>query len=162
MHRSLISPRLGSRRIAQDQDRIAFKGPIPMARLLLRVNGMSAETEVLAVSAAWDAALVRNDAEAVAAFMADEWVYVGPTGPTGKAAIVGWIAGGQLAHHTMEIVGEPRVAGHGDSAVVTARKRSTGAWEGVAYAADEWISEVFVRTDGGWSCVLSHKCPVAA
>lgn len=133
-----------------------------MARMLPRVEGMSVESEVLAVSAAWDAALVHNDAEAVAAFMADEWVYVGPTGPTGKADIVGWIAGGQLAHHTMETVGEARVAGHGESVVVTARKRSTGAWDGVAYAADEWISEVFVRSDGRWTCVLSHKCPAAA
>ncbi|TDW21399.1 nuclear transport factor 2 family protein [Kribbella kalugense] len=120
---------------------------------------MTTESEVLAVSAAWDAALVRNDAEAVAAVMADGWVYVGPTGPTPKADIVGWIASGQLAHHTMEIVGDARVVAYGDSAIVTARKQSTGAWNGVDYTADEWISEVFVRNADGWLCVLSHKCP---
>lgn len=121
---------------------------------------MSIEDEVRAVSAAFDAALVTNDAAAVAAFMADEWVYVGPDGATPKADIIGWIASGRLAHHSMRAIGEERVRVYGDTAVVTARKASTGAWEGNAYAADEWISEVYVRRGGTWVCVLSHKCAV--
>ncbi|MFC5265113.1 nuclear transport factor 2 family protein [Kribbella qitaiheensis] len=121
---------------------------------------MSIESEVLAVSAAWDAALVRNGAQAVAAFMADGWAYVGPTGATPKDDIVGWIASGQLAHHTMEIVGDARVAAYGESVIVTARKQSSGSWNGVSFTADEWISEMYVRSDGRWLCVLSHKCPV--
>ena len=120
---------------------------------------MTVEDEILAVSAAWDDALVANDDAAVARFMADEWVYVGPNGATPKADIVGWIAAGRLAHHTMRLVGAPRVGVYGETAVVTARKASTGAWEGAAYAADEWISEVYVRKDGRWRCVLSQKCP---
>jgi ketosteroid isomerase-like protein len=59
----------------------------------------------------------------------------------------------------MEIVGDARVVAYGDSAIVTARKQSTGAWNGVQYTADEWITEVFVRTDNRWLCALSHKCP---
>jgi uncharacterized protein (TIGR02246 family) len=117
------------------------------------------ESEILAVSAAWDAALVANDADAVASFMADDWVYVDARGATPKAAVVGRIATGQLAHHTMRTIGQPRVAVHGDTVVVTARKASTGASAGVAYAADEWISEVFVRESGRWRCILSQKCP---
>jgi ketosteroid isomerase-like protein len=118
------------------------------------------DSAVLVVSAAWDAALVSNDAEAVAAFMADDWAYVGPTGAVPKADVVGWIASGQLAHHTMETIGDAHVAVYGDSAIVTARKQSSGAGNGVSYTADEWISEVFVRNDGRWLCVLSHECPV--
>ena len=120
---------------------------------------MTVESEVLAISAAWDAALVRNDAEAVAAYMIDDWAYIGPAGATPKADIIGWIASGQLAHHTMETIGAARVAAHGDSVIVTARKQSSGSWAGASYTADEWISEVFVRTDSGWLCILSHKCP---
>ena len=73
---------------------------------------MSTETELLAVSAAWDAALVDNDAGAVASFMADEWVFVSPSGITPKAELIEWIAMGRLAHHAMEPVGPPRVAIH--------------------------------------------------
>jgi ketosteroid isomerase-like protein len=120
---------------------------------------MRAKTEILAVSAAWDAALVANDAGAVASFMADEWVFVSPSGITPKAELIEWIAIGRLAHHAMEPVGPPRIAIHGDVAILTARKASSGAWDGVSYTADEWVSEVFIRRDERWICVLSHKAP---
>ncbi|TDU83109.1 uncharacterized protein DUF4440 [Kribbella voronezhensis] len=120
---------------------------------------MTVDSEALAVSAAWDAALVRTDAEAIAGFMADDWAYIGSTGATPKADIIAWIASGKLAHHTMETIGAARVNVHGETAVITARKQSTGSWDGVSYAADEWISEVFVVQAGRWRCILSHKCP---
>jgi ketosteroid isomerase-like protein len=119
---------------------------------------MSIEADVLALSDARDQALVANDADAVAGYFADDWVYVVPTGPVPKADIIGWIGTGRLAHYTMDTVGEPRVVVYGDTVIVTARQASSGAWEGVAYTADEWITDVFVRRDGQWTCVLSQKC----
>lgn len=91
--------------------------------------------EVLAVSAAWDAALIADDPAAFAGFVVDDWVYIGPTGVDTRAEIIGWIASGTLSHHTMRTIGRPRVAVHRDTAV-------------------------FVRQSGRWRCVLSHKCPV--
>jgi ketosteroid isomerase-like protein len=120
---------------------------------------VNVEAEILALAAARDAALVTNDASAIAAFMSDDWVYVGPTGATPKAEIIGSIASGRLAHHTMRTAGSWRIAVHGDTVIVTARKTSSGEWDGVAYTADEWISEVYVRDGRGWLCVLSQKCP---
>ena len=32
-----------------------------------------------------------------------------------------------------------------------------GVW--IAYAADEWMTEVYVRRDGAWQCVITQKCP---
>ena len=119
---------------------------------------MSIEVDILAISAAWDAALVANDADQVASFMADDWVFVGPNGVTRKDDLIDWISTRRLVHHTMEVVGSPRVARYGDAIVVTARKASTGRWDAVPYGADEWISEVFVLQDR-WRCVLSHKAP---
>lgn len=122
---------------------------------------MTAVDEVRAVSAAWDQALTNNDATLVASFMTDDWVYVGPNGPTPKADIVGWIASGHLAHFTMRQVGPDRAVEVGEVVIVTARKVSTGSWGGAEYAADEWISEVFVpQGDGRWLCALSHKASV--
>ena len=57
--------------------------------------------------------------------------------------------------------GEDRVARAADTVLVTARKTSSGRWDGVPYTADEWISEVYVRVDDSWRCALSHKTPVA-
>src|SRR4051812_25057616 len=76
------------------------------------------------LSAAWDAALIANDAPAVAAFMAEDWVYVTETGPVPKADIIGWIAAGRLQHFSSETVGPDRIVIHGDTAVMTSRKRS--------------------------------------
>jgi uncharacterized protein (TIGR02246 family) len=123
---------------------------------------MTVENDVRAVSAAWDQALVRNDAPLVATFMTDDWVYVGPTGATPKADVVGWIASGRLAHHTMTVIGRDRVVAAGDTVVLTARKASSGTWDGTSYEADEWITEVYVRTDGAWRCAISQKTPVSA
>jgi len=118
---------------------------------------MSVEAEVRAVSAAWDEALIKNDATLIASFMTDDWVYVGPTGPTPKGDIIGWIASGRLAHHRMAVVGADRVTHAGDVVLRTARKASSGVWDGMPYTADEWITEVYVRTNGSWRCVFSQK-----
>ncbi len=120
---------------------------------------MKVEDQIREASAAWDAALIRNDAPLVASFMSDDWVYVGPTGATPKADIVGWIAAGRLAHHTMTVVGRERVVLVANTALLTARKASSGTWDGVPYTADEWISEVYVQTGGAWRCALSQKTP---
>ena len=122
---------------------------------------MTIEAEVRAVSAARDRTLVGNDASVVASFMTDDWVYIGPDGPTPKAELIGWIASGRLAHHSMTAVGEARVVRAGDTVLVTARKASSGRWSGEPYTADEWITEVYVQVDGSWRCALSHKSPAA-
>jgi len=118
---------------------------------------MTVEDDVRVVSADRDAALIRNDAPVVASFMTDDWVYIGPTGATPKADIIGWIGSGRLAHHTMTVVGGERVVRAADAVLTTARKVSSGIWDGAPYTADEWISEVYVQKDGVWRCALSQK-----
>jgi ketosteroid isomerase-like protein len=123
---------------------------------------MTVEDDVRAVSAAMDEALITNDADLVASFMTDDWVYIGPTGATPKADIIGWIASGRLAHHSMAPVGGERVVRVGDVVLVTARKASSGTWDGVPYTADEWISDVYVQADGRWRCAFSQKTEAVA
>ena len=120
---------------------------------------MSVEDEVLAVSTAWDLALIGNDADDVASFMADDWVYVDPHGTTSKADVIGWIRSGRLRHDVMQPTGDVRIAVHGSTAVLTARKRSAGAWDGQTYAVVEWITEVYAQENGKWTCILSQKTP---
>ena len=120
---------------------------------------MRVEDQIRAISDEWDAALIANDAGAVAGFMSDDWVFVGPTGVTPKREIIDWIESGRLAHHSMQVTGKVRIVVNGEVAVLTARKASTGTWEGTPYAADEWLSEVYVKQGRRWACILSHKCP---
>lgn len=121
---------------------------------------MTAEDEVRAFSAVRDEALTGNDAALIASQMTDDWVYIGPDGITPKSDIIGWIASGRLAHHSMTTVGAERVVRAGDTVLVSARRASSGTWDGVPYTADEWISDVYVRSGGGWLCAFSQKSPV--
>lgn len=118
---------------------------------------MTIEEEVRAFAAVRDAALISNDAPLIASYMTDDWVYVGPDGPTPKADIIGWIASGRLAHHSMKVVDGERIVRIGNTVVVTARVASSGTWEGVPYTTVEWISEVYVRVDGDWRVAFSQK-----
>lgn len=118
---------------------------------------MTVEDEVRAVSAAWDAALISNDAPLVASFMTDDWAYVGPDGTTPKADLIVWIASGRLAHHTMATVAKDRVARAGDTVLVTARKMTSGRWDDVEHTADGWISDIYVHAHGRWLCALSQE-----
>jgi len=107
------------------------------------------------VSAEWEEAMIANDAEAIGGFMADEWVIVGDTGTTTKEQFLSVVASGDLTHEAFE--GEiVSVKQYGDTAVVTGRVRNNGNWRGDAFSADEWTTDVFVKTDGRWLCVHSQ------
>jgi ketosteroid isomerase-like protein len=111
--------------------------------------------ELAAVSAAWERAFVANDAEAIGEFMAPDWVIVSDTGMATRDDFLALVASGDLTHDTFE--GEVlSVRRYGDTAIVTGRLRNNGAYQGRAFSADEWTTDVFVPTGGVWRCVHSH------
>ena len=119
---------------------------------------MTVEDDVRATSAAMVEALISNDAPLVASFMTDDWVHVAATGVTPKADIIGWIASGRLAHPSMTVArGERVVRGLATPFSSPHARRARAPWDGVPYTADEWVSDIYVHTDGRWRCALSHK-----
>ena len=62
-----------------------------------------------------------------------------------------------MLDHTMRVIGGERIARVGDAVVLTARKASTGTWNGEPYTADEWISQLYIQTPNGWRCTFSQK-----
>jgi len=52
-----------------------------------------------------------------------------------------------------------RAKRYGDIAVVTGRNQNTGTYQGEAMAADEWVTDVFVRSGDSWRCALTHLTP---
>ncbi|WP_395450774.1 nuclear transport factor 2 family protein [Aminobacter sp. UC22_36] len=122
---------------------------------------MDDKSEIVELALAWAAAIVANDAAAIGAFMTDDWVIVGPDGATSKADFLGLIASGDLTHDMMRTVGDIRVAFYGATAVYTARVINSGHFRGQRFTADEWTSDVFVRSGIQWKCVLSHVTPAS-
>ncbi|MEU1253574.1 nuclear transport factor 2 family protein [Streptomyces chartreusis] len=104
----------------------------------------------------WAAAMVSNDPARIADFMDDDWVIVSESGISTRAQFLSYVESGDLTHSAFRIVGEPRVRVHGESAVVTARVTNTAHYKGERFDADEWTTDVFVRRDDRWLCVLSH------
>ena len=104
----------------------------------------------------WAAAIVSNDAERIGRFMSEDWVIVSESGVTSRATFLALVASGALTHSAMRRDGEARVATYGDAAVVTARVTNTAHYQGTTVEADEWTTDVLVRRDGRWECVLSQ------
>jgi uncharacterized protein (TIGR02246 family) len=107
----------------------------------------------------WEKAIVANDADAIAQYMADDWVLVTPeAGVIERGRFLDAIATGQLTHAAMQS-DAVRVKTYDDVAVVTVRGSNSGAYLGEPFSADEWITDVMRNQDGRWRCVLTHLTP---
>lgn len=107
----------------------------------------------------WAAAIVANDPERIARFAEPDWVIVGPEGgPCGLDRFLAVVASGELTHSEMsfEVL---EVRQFGDVAVVLAHGTNRGAFRDEPFAADEWVTEVFVRREGNWRCSMTALTP---
>lgn len=110
--------------------------------------------------AEWNAAIVTNDADAIGAFAAPDWVFVGENGVFTGAQFLESVAAGRVSHDSMTSeVHDVRL--HGDVAVVIARVRNSGAFLDEPFTLDEWSTDVFVRDGDRWLCTLTHLTSVA-
>ena len=117
---------------------------------------MTDEQQILEMSAQWAAAMVANDADAIGAFMADEWTMVSERGISTKEHFLSFVRSGALTHSSFDLVGEPRISIYGDVAIVACRATNTAHFGGQQFDADEWATDVFVKSDGRWLGVHSH------
>ncbi|GGV57180.1 nuclear transport factor 2 family protein [Streptomyces massasporeus] len=109
----------------------------------------------------WAEAIVSDAPARIAEFMADEWVIVSASGIDSREKFLSLVASGALTHSAMDLRTDPRVRIHGDTALVTCRVTNTAHYRGERHDADEWTTDVFVRRQGRWLCVLSHITPAA-
>lgn len=120
----------------------------------------SVKQEILNLAEQWARALISNDAQKIGDFMSDDWVIVGQNGITRKQDFLPSVESGDLTHETMELVGAARVQIYGDTAVLSGRVTNNGHYKGAPFSADEWTTDVFLRREGRWLCVISHITPV--
>lgn len=109
----------------------------------------------------WSEAICTNDVAEMARFTTADWILVGAQGSMTRQQFHDVVAGGHLQHHTMshDII-EIRMLTP-DSAFLRTRGRNTGTYQGAPLEADEWTTDVVVRTSDGWRCVLTHLTAVA-
>jgi ketosteroid isomerase-like protein len=114
------------------------------------------DEELLKLEQQFAAAIVKNDPEAIGRFVADDWIIINADGGIiDKARFLEVIKSGALTHEMMES-DDIRVRIYAESAVVTGLVRTKGKFMGRDFSTQERATDVFVRHDGRWRCVLSQ------
>ena len=114
------------------------------------------EEELLKLEKEFAQAIVKNDAEAIGQFLADDWVIIDADGGIiNKARFLGVVESGALTHEMMES-DDVEVRIYGDSAVVSGLTRTKGKFMGQDFSTQERATDVFVMQNGRWQCVFSQ------
>ena len=117
---------------------------------------MTAEEELLKLEKEFAEAIVRNDLESIGRLVTDDWIIIDPKGEiVDRTRFFEAIKSGALTHDRMESE-DFRVRVYGDSAVVTALTRTKGKFMGQEFSTQERATDVFVKREGQWQCVLTH------
>ena len=114
------------------------------------------EDELAKVEAEFANAIVKNSPEEIRQFVSDDWIIINADGGIiDRPRFLEVIKSGILTHEMMES-DDMRVRVYGDSAVVSAVTRSKGKFMGQEFITHERSTDVFVRRDGQWRCVLTQ------
>jgi ketosteroid isomerase-like protein len=114
------------------------------------------QDEVLKAEKEFSQAIVKNDAEAVGRFLADDWIIIDPDGGIiDRATFLGIMRSGSLTHEMMES-DDARVRIYGNTAIVTALTTTKGKFSGQAFSTQERATDIFVKQNGRWQCALSQ------
>jgi ketosteroid isomerase-like protein len=114
------------------------------------------QEEILKLEDEFGQAMIKNDAEAIGRFLADDWIIIDPDGGTiDRSRFLDVIKSGALSHETMNSEAA-RVRIYGDTAMVTALTTTKGKYMGQEFATQERATDVFVKQNGRWQCVLTQ------
>jgi ketosteroid isomerase-like protein len=117
------------------------------------------EEELVRVEEEFANAIVKNNPEEIRQFVSDDWIIINADGGIiEKERFLEVIKSGALTHEMMQS-DDIRVRVHGDSAVVSALTRSKGKFMEQEFTTHERSTDVFVRRDGQWRCVLTQLTP---
>jgi ketosteroid isomerase-like protein len=115
-----------------------------------------ARVVVAALDTAYQAAVKRNDADAMSRILADDFVLVTGRGQTyDKAALLKQAREKAVVYEKQDEL-EQHVRVWGDTAVVTALLWIKGTGAAGGFERKLWFSDTYVRTPGGWKYVLGQ------
>ena len=114
------------------------------------------EKEIYEVSEKWAKAMIENNAESIGSFIADNWQIVSKFGVNNKAGFLAFVASGDLTHSAMDLRELASITVLGDTAIFIGRVTNTAKYRGQTFEADEWTTDVVVRADDTWKCVMTH------
>jgi ketosteroid isomerase-like protein len=121
-----------------------------------------AAADLIAAEKRFAEALAKADVAVLDKVVSDDWIIIGPDGRTiTKSTFLDVVRSGVLKHSTMES-DETRMRIYGDAAITTARVVTTGAYQGQAFTTTERATDIYVRDQGSWKCVLTQLTTISA
>lgn len=76
-----------------------------------------------------------------------------------ERTLLSFVASGQLTHDSMQLEELHSISLFGDTAILAGRITNVAHFGGMTFNANEWTSDVFVKRNGEWKCVLTHITP---
>ena len=114
------------------------------------------QEEIIKLGKEFGQAIIKNDPEAIGQFLADDWIIIDPDGGiVEKSRFLGVVKSGALTHERMDS-DDVRVRIYGETAVVTALTTTKGKFMGQEFTSKERATDIFVKREGRWQCVLSQ------
>jgi ketosteroid isomerase-like protein len=112
--------------------------------------------EILKLEDEFGRAIMNNDPEAIGRLLADDWIIIDPDGGIiDRARFLAVIRSGTLSHEVMDSR-DMRVRIYGNSAAVTSLTTTTGKFGGQEFKTEERATDLWVKKNGRWMCVLSQ------
>jgi ketosteroid isomerase-like protein len=117
-------------------------------------NALAAEQEIAR-------AMRTNDVDGILRALSDDWAVIPTSGGVaeGKTIFPDGIKSGYLTRKTFEL-SEPRVRVYGNIAVITAKVKLSGIFQGKSFDVAERQTDVLLWKDGGWKSVLTHETKI--
>ena len=123
---------------------------------LLAQTKSTGTQEILKLENEFGRAMIKNDPEAIGRLLADDWIIIDPDGGIiDRARFLAVIRSGTLSHEVMDSR-DGRVRIYGNSAAVTALTTTTGKFSGQEFKTEERATDLWVKKNGQWMCVLSQ------
>jgi len=114
------------------------------------------QADLLNLEKGFAQAIVKNDAEAIGRFLADDWIIIDPDGGMiDRSRFLAVIKSGTLSHEIMES-DDVAVRIYGDTAIVTGVTTSKGKFMGHDFTTRERATDILVKQKGQWHCAFSQ------
>ena len=127
-----------------------------MASIMRSEKDRDSEKEILEVESKFGEAMIQNDAEAIGRILSDDWIIIDPDGGViDKSRFLDVIKSGALKHEAMDSE-DIRVRTYLNAATVTAVTHTWTKYLGKEFTTHERATDVFVKKDERWQCVLTH------
>ena len=127
-----------------------------LVTMIARSDTDQSAAEIVKVVKAFERAMIKNDANEIGSFLADDWIVVGPDGATiDKAHFLSLIQSGKLSHEAMDSE-DFRLRVYGTTAIVTALTSSKARYMKQELSTRERATDVFIKRDDKWQCVITH------